>query len=105
MDLKKQLGKRIREIRVKKGLKQAELAEMVGIDPKHQSCVENGRNFPSASLLENYAQKLNLQLSDLLLLTEYNSKEAIQEDIIRMVKSADEETTKLLYRVVTAIII
>ena len=33
MDLKKQLGERIREIRVKKGLKQAELAEMVGIDP------------------------------------------------------------------------
>ena len=105
MDLKKQLGKRIREIRVKKGLKQAELAEMVGIDPKHQSCVENGRNFPSANLLENYAQKLNLQLSDLVLLTEYNSKEDIQEEIIRMVKSADEETTKLLYRVVTAIII
>lgn len=43
MELKKKLGKRIQELRIRKGLKQSELAEKVGIATKHQSCIETGK--------------------------------------------------------------
>lgn len=39
MELKKKLGKRIQELRIKNNLKQYELAEKVGISTKHQSCI------------------------------------------------------------------
>ena len=45
MKLKKLLGKRIQELRIKNGLKQSELAEKVGIATKHQSCIETGKNY------------------------------------------------------------
>ncbi len=36
------LGARIQEIRRQKGIKQAELAEMIGVDSKHISKIEQG---------------------------------------------------------------
>ncbi len=56
MELKKKLGKRIKELRALNNLKQAQLAEMVGIATKSQSCIETGKNFPSADLIEKYAR-------------------------------------------------
>ena len=56
MELKKKLGKRIKELRALNNLKQAQLAEMVGIATKSQSCIETGKNFPFADLIEKYAK-------------------------------------------------
>lgn len=39
---KKLLGARIKELRTGRGLSQEELAEMVGVDPKHLSRIETG---------------------------------------------------------------
>ena len=52
MELKKKFGKRIQELRLKNNWKQSELAEKVGIASKTQSCIETGKNFPSAELIE-----------------------------------------------------
>ena len=35
MNIKKEFGLRIKEVRNKKGITQYQLAELVGIDPKH----------------------------------------------------------------------
>ena len=51
-NLKKRLGKRIQELRVKNGLKQAALAEKVNLAHKSQSCIETGKNYPSAEVVE-----------------------------------------------------
>ena len=51
MNIKEQLGLRIKELRLKNGLKQSELAEKVNIATKHQSCIETGRNYPSADVI------------------------------------------------------
>lgn len=40
MNIKKDFGQRIKELRNKKGITQYQLAEMVGIDPKHMSHIE-----------------------------------------------------------------
>ena len=44
MDLKKDFGLRLKELRTKKGITQYQLAEMVGVDPKHMSHIETGRS-------------------------------------------------------------
>ena len=45
------VGRRIREARLEKGYKQKELAEMVKVDPKYLSRIENGHSGISRELL------------------------------------------------------
>ena len=46
MEIKTLLGKRIREYRQKYGMTQFQLAEKLGIDDKHLSRIELGKNMP-----------------------------------------------------------
>lgn len=71
MNLKLQVGRRIKELRQKRNLKQSELAEIVGVATKHQSCIETGRNFPSAELFEKYAVAFGMDVSEVLSLKSY----------------------------------
>lgn len=45
MDVCKLLGKRIKELRLANNLKQAELAEIIGIEPRSISRIESGYHF------------------------------------------------------------
>ena len=65
MSIKQQIGNSIKELRLQQNLKQSELAEKVGIATKHHSCIETGRNFPSAELFEKYALAFCLNISEL----------------------------------------
>ena len=47
----KLLGKNIRKYRKQKGLRQEELAEMVGCTSSHIGHIENARGIPSLSLI------------------------------------------------------
>lgn len=69
MGIKKDFGSSLKEIRSKKGITQYELAEKVGIDPKHISHIETGRSFPKADLIEKFAEALNVEYTEF-----FNSK-------------------------------
>lgn len=45
-NIKSLLGKRIKEIRKKRGLTQEKLAELAGIETPSLSNIENGKNYP-----------------------------------------------------------
>ena len=53
MDKKILLGKRLRELRKRKGIKQEKLAELIGVEPASISNIENGKNYPSMTNLES----------------------------------------------------
>lgn len=63
-ELKFLLGKRIKELRHKRGFSQQELAELVDIDQRSLSNIECGNTFPSKSLLL-IAQALRVPVQDL----------------------------------------
>ena len=58
MNIKKSLGKKIKEKRLNLNLTQEELAEKIGISPKSLSQIELGNNFISAQNLELICQAL-----------------------------------------------
>ncbi len=64
MDKKKLLGCRIRELRLRKGLKQEELAEKVGMEPASICNIENGKNYPSFLNLEKIINVLDVTFTD-----------------------------------------
>ena len=81
MELKKLLGKRIQELRHKNNMKQSELAEAVGIATKSQSCIETGKNYPSAELVERYAKTFNVDIADLLTLSHIKTTKELQAKV------------------------
>ena len=58
------VGKIIRQKRRSLGLKQSELAEMIGISEKHLSKIETGKNYPALDNFFRMAEILKLTLKD-----------------------------------------
>ena len=100
MSIKVFLGLRIKELRNKSNLTQAELAEIVGIDPKHQSCVENGRNFPSADLIEKYASAFKVDTSSILNIQHIKERKVLLKDINNAIKTASDKDIILIHRII-----
>lgn len=58
------VGRVIRQKRKDLGLKQSELAEMVGISEKHLSKIETGKNYPALDNFFKMTEILKLSLKD-----------------------------------------
>lgn len=99
MSVKTQLGLRIKELRKKAGLTQAKLAEIVSIDAKHQSCIENGKNFPSADLIEKYAKTFKIEPSELLLISHSVNRKELTKKLEALIENANDEQLNMIYRV------
>ena len=54
MDIKKLLGKKIKEIRKNKNFTQEKMAELIGIETASLSNIENGKYYPTAENLAPY---------------------------------------------------
>lgn len=97
---KEYLGSRIKELRQKTKLTQAQLAEKIGIDPKHLSRIEGGKNYPSLDTLEKLAFSLNIQISDLFEVSHLQDKDVLINEITDMLKSSDIKDIKIVYRLI-----
>ncbi|MEM0171815.1 MAG: helix-turn-helix transcriptional regulator [Conexivisphaerales archaeon] len=58
---------RIREIRIRKSLRQADLARMIGVFQSEISEIETGKRKPSVCLTKRIAKALGVSLDDLFL--------------------------------------
>lgn len=79
MSIQIQLGTRIRELRVKKGLSQEKLGDICGLHRSHMGEIERGRANITLATLEIIAQKLQTTPSALLKdLNPYSSREVLE---------------------------
>lgn len=62
--VKKKIGNNVRRLRQAKGLKQSELAELVGVEDKTISRIEVGGNYPSLDLLVRMSTALECDLTE-----------------------------------------
>ena len=60
-----QLGKRVREIRKRRGLTQAQLAEIVGLSDNFISMIERGTGHPTLEVVGRIANVLEVDLPEL----------------------------------------
>lgn len=61
----KELGRNIRELRIKKGLRAYAVAGELGVSKSTISRIENGTRYPSPQLLLKLAQYFDVGLDDL----------------------------------------
>lgn len=98
MDIKFLLGSRVKEYRKKLGMTQAELAELVNVDNKHISCIESGKNFPSADLIERLANALKIEPKDLFEFYHLQDKPNLRADIIKMLGKLEHSELALAHK-------
>jgi transcriptional regulator with XRE-family HTH domain len=98
------LGSRIKELRTGRGLSQEQLAEMVGVDPKHLSRIETGLNAPTVDRLEIIAYSLGVEIHSLFIFGHLDTPKAQLERIEEMLKRLDETDMKFVYRIVRSLV-
>jgi len=103
MDIKKNFGKRIKEIRVGLGLTQEQLAEKTNMSSKSLSQIELGNNFVSAEALDLICEALDVQPKTLFDFEYFEiSKDSLIDDIIKRSKK-NPNLLKTLHKIVTAL--
>lgn len=98
------VGKIIQLKRKILGLKQSELAELVGISEKHLSKIETGRNYPALDNFLKIAEVLKLSLRD------FGAEEVATTDISesknelkRMINVATESQVNAYSEIITVL--
>lgn len=106
MDLKKNLGKRIQELRKNQGITQEKLAEQISIDITSLSKIETGRNYPQPETLEKIALALSVDIEDLFKFKNNLTKEDYIKLIYKNIEllKNNEEKLKFLYIVSSSLV-
>lgn len=105
MDIKVLLGKRVREYRQKYGMTQFELAEKLGIDDKHLSRIELGKNMPQAPTISKLAEVFNVEPKTLFEFSHLAPVAELRQDLAQMIDSLSDEQIILTYKYVKTFVI
>lgn len=97
-DIKKLLGRRIKELRVKNKLSQEELAEKIDIAERNLSKIECGVNFIRAEKLGKLADALNVKPKDLFDFDHQQNLSEIKQELISAINESDEKL-RLVYQI------
>ncbi|MBQ4115151.1 helix-turn-helix transcriptional regulator [bacterium] len=103
LNIKKQIGQRIKTLRANKGLSQEQLAEKLGIAPRTLCGIEIGKNFFTASTLEKILEILEITPQDLFKINHLQPQEDLVEEIITTIKNIkDREKIEIIYKIIKA---
>lgn len=98
LDIKAQLGARIKELRKSKNITQEELVELIGSDTNNLSRIENGKKFMSADKLVKIANALNVDIKDLFDFGHILSDDELRAEIISDINSLSAKQLKYIYK-------
>ena len=96
------LGKRIRDIREAKHIKQVELANMIEIEPTNLSKIEKGAHFPKDETLNKILKVLNIDIKDLFYFEHMQDKSELLKNINKILADAKTEDLQFFYRTLVA---
>lgn len=102
MDNKTLLGKRIKELRLRKGLSQETLAELAEIEPTSLSNIENGRNYPSFGTLEKIMKQLETNFSNVFDFSQHGDPDDLIKEINNLLHE-NPEKLKDAYKLIKAL--
>lgn len=100
--LSTQIGKRIKEIRESKKLKQVELAEMIDIEATNLSKIEKGTHLPKEDKLKKITKALDVEIKDLFDFGHLKSKDELLKDINKIFEQSTENEIRFFYKILTS---
>lgn len=102
MNKKKELGKRIKELRKYNKLSQEKLAELISIEPPSICNIENGKNYPTMQNLEKIVEILNVSFLDIFDFENKQDKNNLIEEIVILLKKNPDKVSDI-YKIVKAL--
>ena len=97
LNIKKLFGLRVKSLRKKRGLTQSKVAELANVEPKHISCIEGGKSFPSLILIEKLAKVFEVHPKELFEFAESPSNIDLKEGINKILDTASLEEIEKIY--------
>lgn len=101
-ELKKLLGKKIKEIRKKRNLTQEQLAELIDIEIPSMSNIETGKFAPSIETMQKLARELRVKPYELYLFDDVSYEEKLSE--MTRVMASNEKLTNKMYKFFQAVL-
>ena len=97
LNIKKLLGKRIKELRTQKHLTQAQLAETVGMVERNLSKIECGQTFVTSETLSKIISALEVKPADLFNFEHNQDKAELKEELLQAIKGETVDI-ELMYK-------
>ncbi len=106
MDIKREIGEKIKRVRKQRGLTQEQLAEIMEISSRNLSNIELGNSFPKPETLEKFLSALNITTQTLFSNDSIKSDEELLKDINFLINSIqhDHKTLELIYKILNDLI-
>ena len=94
-----QIGKRIKELREARKMKQVELAELIDMEATNLSKLEKGIHLPKDENLNKITTALNVDLQDLFDFGHLKTKEDLLNDINKIFDNATLEEIRFFHKI------
>lgn len=103
MKLTKNFGKRLKEIRKRKGLSQQQLAELVGMESTNNiSKLESGEQLPKKENLEKLCEVLNVDVKELFDFGHLKNRSEIIKEITQVLDKLTLKDLQYFKRIIDA---
>ena len=96
------VGKRIKDIREAKHIKQVELANMIEIEPTNLSKIEKGVHFPKDETINKIIKALDVDIKDLFYFEHIQTKTELLKNIEKLLSKAQIDDLQFFYRMIIA---
>ena len=97
--LSMQVGKRIKELREARRMKQVELAELIDMEATNLSKLEKGVHLPKEENLNKITNALNVDIKDLFDFGHLKTKEELVRDINNIFEQSSLEEMQFFYKI------
>lgn len=106
MGIKEELGKKIKRMRINRGLTQEQLAEAVDVSQRTLSGIEIGENFVTSETLDKIIKALNTSSEELFATSHLKEEDEILKEIEQNIITISKNPIKLdiLYNVTKSLI-
>lgn len=97
--MQKEIGANVRSARIRMGLTQAELAELIGASVSYMSKIERGAAIPSMKMILSLCEKLHTSYESLILGHPNDTEEALEVDFLelqKILRSCSKEAREML---------
>ena len=96
------LGKKLKQIRISRGISQEQLSEMIYLSPRQMSIIETGNSYPSLDTFVRIAEKLEFDINEFFNIGS-KKQDRKREEVIEQIKSVDTKHLPLISDLITAV--
>ena len=104
MEIKKLIGKRLKELRRSKLLSQEQLAEKADINAKYLSRMERGTENPTLDMLIKLSNALEVEMWEMFDFGHVVSQRELKQTIQNFSRTADEPALRLALKILRAVV-